>query len=123
MKKIFLKEEKIYDAIIDYCSIGNKNELSVEKSLYIYDDEIVLDFYLLETIEKDKIRWTSKYALTKLDLKDAFNYYLEKRGYELDNFKYVGGIRRVGYYIDDDTPMFEGIELAVKEKSLKRIKK
>ena len=120
MKKLFLTEKEVYNAIIDYCKQGNDNELSVEKSIYIYDDEIILDFYLIEKVQRDKITHTSRYKLTNLDLKDAFNYYLEKNNCELDTFKYVGGIRRVGYFIDEDTAHFEGIELAIKDKSLKR---
>ena len=57
---------------------------------------------------------------SKFFRKIFINYYLEKNNCELDTFKYVGGIRRVGYFIDEDTAHFEGIELAIKDKSLKR---
>ena len=121
MKKIFLKENEIYDAIINYCSQGNNNELSAEKELRILDDEIFLDFYLIEKIQKDKIVMTHKYCITESDLRDVFNHYLEPQGLELNGFKYSGGIRRVGYYIDEDTPIFEGVELSVREKSKKKV--
>ena len=37
------------------------------------------------------------------------------------SFKYIGGIRRVGYFLDEDAPYYSGIQLIVREKSKKLV--
>ena len=35
---------------------------------------------------------------------------------DLEEFKYLGGVRREGYYQGEETPYFDGIEMQTKEK-------
>ncbi len=115
--KLYLKANEVYNAIIDYYSNGN-NKPSASSQMYVYDEHIDINFYLTEKISEDKERKT---CLTSYDLDDVLKNYLKDTNYELLSYKYSGGIRRVGYFIDENTPIFEGIELLVKEKVKKRI--
>ena len=61
--------------------------------------------------------------LSELDIQTCLSKYANTLGYSLDNYKYMGGIRKVGYFIEKDTPYFEGVRLFFKEKNKTKIKK
>ena len=114
--KIVLLPEDIDRAIIDYFGENKNYRVSVKEELTINGNEPKIKFYLIEHIEYDGIKKDIKTLLTEGDLKNAFKNYLRDLNYNLESFKYIGGIHRVGYYFDEDTPYFEGVELLVKEK-------
>ena len=58
--------------------------------------------------------------LTKIDIEEALADYISSLGYVFESFKYVGGVRHAGYFIEEDTPFFEGIQIFAKEKSLEK---
>jgi len=116
--KFILKEPDILNAIISYLGMSKEYEVSAKKELNYTDGNLSIGFYLIE--KYDNIQRETR--LTNSDLIAALNNYLKDTDYTLINFKYVGGIHRVGYYHDEDTPYFEGIELEVEEKQ-KKLKK
>jgi hypothetical protein len=120
MQTIFLKEDEIKEAILKFYSQNQDDniESSVDRELFMEDGELVCNFYLKDHYKKENR--TNYLLLSYTDLIEVFDYYLKDSGYELEGFQYVGGIRHVGYFVDEDTPFFTGIYLQVKEKSLKK---
>lgn len=93
----------------------------------IYHKNILVN-YNIRTDDNDKLDlkiYFEKYNAQGIDIitlnyNDIFTSlkkYANSLGYELDSFKYCGGIRHVGYFIDEDTPYFEGVRLFMKEKN------
>ena len=117
--KIKLTEAEVLNAIANHFGKNKSYEVSARKELELQENhQISISFYLIEKYDGiiDETR------LTEGDLRTVFNDYLEETDYTFINFKYLGGIRHVGMYVDEDTPYFEGIELEVKEKQ-KELKK
>ena len=44
-------------------------------------------------------------------------------GLDFSSYKYLGYIRNVGYFCDEDTAVFEGIRVYYKERELKKVLK
>lgn len=110
----------------DYFSKKNDKKIDVKMDLTLeykkidnidnyYDSIIKIDFFYLEEYKQKRIH------LNKNDLEEALSYYINQKDCLFDSFKYVGGVRHVGYYVEEDTPCFEGIRVYMKEK--KDIKK
>ena len=120
MKTKFLDENEVNAAIKKYYNQEEDNniESSVDRELFMEDGELVCNFYLKDHYKKENR--TSYLLLSYTDLIEVFDYYLKDSGYELEGFQYVGGIRHVGYFVDEDTPFFTGIQLYVNEKSVKK---
>lgn len=116
--KIELSKDEVLDLITSYYGEDKEYEVYTIIDLSINNNEPNIDFYLVE--DCDGI--TNEVKLTDGDLENVFKDYLSNTTYEFIDFKYKGGIRRVGYFVDEDTPYFEGIELRVKpkEKVLKK---
>ena len=114
--KIALIAEEVEQAIIEYFSSGKNYRISVQEELTIDNGNPHINFYLIEHLDYDGIKKDYKTCLTRGDLQNALSSYIEFYGYELIDFKYMGGVHHVGYYCDEDTPYYEGIELTVKEK-------
>lgn len=94
--------------ISNYFSKKLDKDLPCEYELSLKNMGPAITFYLGE----DKIK------LEESDLKEVFESYVNNLGYEYNGFKYIGGVHRVGYYFDEDTPYFHGIEISVnKEKN------
>ena len=115
---ITLSPDEVDEAIIGYFGDSKNYRVSVENEIYLNGDQPIINFYLIEHFEYNK----NKILLTKGDLKNALNDYIEFYGYELIDFKYVGGMHHTGYFIEENKPYYEGIELKVKEKAKKLTK-
>ena len=61
--------------------------------------------------------------LTDEDIKKCLEVHANALGYTLNNYKYIGGIRHVGYFTEENAPHFEGVRLYLKEKCKTKIKK
>ena len=113
--KIMLSPDDIEEAIIQYFGNGKDYKVSVREDLYVDDNRSPqIKFYLIEHF--DEINKDIEYLLTETDLKMSLANYISDNGYDLNDFKYVGGVRKVGYFVDEDMAYFEGIELNVSEK-------
>lgn len=117
-KKIFLFPEDIDREIINYYSKDNDLLVSVKDDVSIRNGKIDVNYYLIQHTGCDASRIIN---LTDDDLKDVFSSFVNELNYDLEDFKYCGGIHRVGYYFDEDTPHFDGIMLKVKEKRQNKI--
>ena len=113
-KKIELTPDEVDEAIVRYFGDGKNYRVSSERELSLYNDQIDLRFYLIEHLDYDGIKRDNKIMLTENDLKTALDHYINFHNYELIDFKYIGGIHRIGYYFDEDTPHYDGIQLEVK---------
>ena len=102
-KKNDKKTDVKMDLTLEYKKIDNIDKY--------YDSIIKIDFFYIEESNHKRI------YLNKNDLEEALSYYVNQKDCLFDSFKYVGGIRHVGYYVDEDTPYFEGIRVFLKEKN------
>lgn len=113
---IELTPDEVNQAIVGYFGDGKRYRVSSKQELSLYQDQLDIRFYLIEHLDYDGIKRDNKIMLTEGDLKNALNHYANFYNYELIDFKYMGGIHRVGYYFDEDTPHYDGIQLEVKTK-------
>ena len=96
-----------------YSDIYHKNIL-INYNIRIDDnDKLDLKIYF----EKYNSRGINIITLNYNDIFIPLKKYADSSGYELNSFKYCGGIRHVGYFTDEDTPYFAGIRLFMKEKN------
>jgi len=119
--KISLMPDEVDEAIIEYFGDGKEYPVSCREELTMDKSGLHISFYLVEHTEIDGVRKDFSTMLTKGDLMNALGAYIEFYGYELLDFKYIGGVHHVGYFVDEDKPHYDGIELKVrkKEKSLR----
>ena len=115
-KEVILDPCDIDQALIEYFSEGKDYRVSVKEELSIENNHPKIDFYLIEHLKYGDEDVSTKTLLTEGDLLKAFNHFVKDIDYEVKDFKYIGGIHRAGYYFDEDTPHFEGIELRVVER-------
>ncbi|MBQ3307300.1 MAG: hypothetical protein IJG68_03800 [Bacilli bacterium] len=117
----FMNPDEVNQAIINFYSEGKDYKVTVETELLL-NDEPEITFYRIDHYNDDGIKKDVATKLTDADLKYIFNNMLKQTNYEVQDFKYIGGVHRVGYYFDQDTPYFEGIKIEVKEKELSKQK-
>ena len=116
----------------------NKNELLRLLSQY-YSDMLGKDITVLDEVSVKYIQGLKNINLRLFyeeiigdgkkitfiyanDICNCLEAYADKNNLTFICFKYIGNIRNVGYYIDEDTAIFEGIEATFEEKCKKRIK-
>jgi len=123
--KITLTEEEVDAEIANYFGEGKSYDVSAIHELSINNHTVDIHFYLVESFDLDGSHREFKTMLTEGDLKNVFESYVEQGNYDLEDFKYIGGVHKVGYFFEEDTPHYEGIELKVKpkEKVYKREKR
>lgn len=102
-----ITEKELFEIITTFYSNEDEKDIHIEKSLQIINGELSLTLYLV----KDN----NKYIITHEDLEYVFKFYLHSCGLEYDSFRFIGNIRRPGYYIDEETPIFEGVKLSYYE--------
>ncbi len=119
---ITLTRDEVDQAIVEYFGSGKEYPVSCKEELTMNKKGVDLAFYLIEHTREDGVRRDISTRLTKGDLMNALRAYIEFYGYELLDFKYIGGIHRAGYFIDEDTPHYDGIELKVKKIKNKALK-
>ena len=118
---LFMNSDEIKQAIVNYYGEG-KDNISVSEEVSLNEGKPEIAFYKIEHYDLDGIKKDIETRLTEGDLKNVFNDMLKSTNYEVTDFRYIGGIHRVGYYFDHDTPYFEGIKMNVKEKELSKQK-
>ena len=106
---IYLTQDEVDQAIIEYFSSRKNYRISVKEKLTIDNGEPSIAFYIIEPDGKMT-------RLTKGDLNNALEESISIYNYELIDFEYMGGINHVGYHFDENTPYYDGIRLIVKEK-------
>ena len=123
MNNIILTKEEFLNTLSIYYSIKERRDLIVKDNLkikYIKGmEEIDIKLYIDMYIKGDKIT----IFLNKKDIMEALVAYINNLGYELIDFKYMGGVRHTGYYVEENTPIFEGVNIQVKEKDKKLVRK
>ena len=115
--KIFLFPEDIEEILYDYFGEGKEYRISIESNLFIENNKPKIIYSMIEHLNIDGIPKQVITCLTEENLKNALQDYAAKYNYNMEEFKYCGGIHRVGYFFDEDTPYFDGIILKVKDKS------
>ena len=82
--------------------------------LYINNLNLLIQHLRNDIHKKEKIMHLL--TDTNTQLKNALNNYVKTYNYEVIDFKYIGGVHKVGYFIEEDTPYYDGIQLNVKKK-------
>ena len=113
--KKFMNEIEVMGAISNYFCADKQYKVTVGKDLYIEQNAPKIRFYLFEEYDIGGRKIANKVYLTEGDIVTALNNHLKKQNCEVESFNYVGGIHRVGYYFEKDTPYFEGLEVYTKD--------
>lgn len=115
-----LTREEFIKELSKYYSEKLKKEITVNYDVnIIWNDNLSLSVYF----EKYRYNNIDRIDLNDEDIRICFESYAKELGLELENFKYIGGIRQVGYFFKENTPHFDGIRLYFKEKTKTLIKK
>ena len=98
-----LSEHMVSMIIKDYYKKVQNVDAFVVKDLKLVNHDLVLNIYVIikghETM------------LTRDELSNIFKWYLNSHGLDFVDFRYIGTIRKVGYFVEEDTPVFQGIQL------------
>ena len=132
MNQVFLTKKQVIELIKEYFHKHGDKDVEVNIILELSsntsgigtyektEDDIIITFEVTKTEEINNTIIKTICNLQLEDLNEIFKSYEHQEGFEYDSFLYVGGIRHVGYFVDEDTPIFEGILLNYREKSLKK---
>lgn len=116
--KITLTPDEVDWALFSYFGSGKNYQVSVASRLETEQRQPKIIYYLIERYEYDGVKRENKTRLTNGDIKTALQAYVEFYNYDLVDYKFIGGVHSVGYYLDEDTPYYEGIEITVKSKDV-----
>ena len=98
-----ISEQMVSLIIKDYYKKVQNVDAFVVKDLKLVNHDLVLNIYVII-----KGRETQ---LTRNKLEEIFKWYLDIHGLDFVDFRYIGNIRKAGYFVDEDTPVFQGIKL------------
>lgn len=121
VKKIILNPDEVKKTIVEYFGRDKEYLISCKEKLTVNGDTPDMVFYLIEHLIIDGNKRDISTRLTNGDLMHALDDYAKHYGYELTDFKYIGGIHHVGYYFDENTPYYNGIEMEVKKKDKNKL--
>ncbi len=92
--KIIVSPEEIKEAITDYYDVGKNYKVSVREDIYVdYNGHPQINYYLVEHYYNKNREFES--MLTGTDIKKALANYIGKNGYDVNDFKYIGGVHKV----------------------------
>lgn len=80
---------------------------------------LTIKFYYERYIKDSKITVFIKESEIRLILEN----YLNSLGYTLVNYSYIGNIRHTGYFVDNDTPFFEGVKIIYNKNKIQKRKR
>lgn len=111
-----INDKKFMHILNMYYSIKERRDIKLRLELGVkYDDigmsptiEIFYDNYIQGELVSVPV--------SEEEINEALRTYAKNLGYELDSFKYVGGVRRMGQLVSEDTPIFAGVILKFKNK-------
>lgn len=116
-----INPEQLLNILNEYYSIKERRDIIFNYDLkVIYNDTnlgINIQFYTEMFIKGDKV----KVPLKDEDIFEPLNNIANNNHLDLIELNYLGHVRKVGYYTDEDTPIFEGVRLIMKKKN--KIKK
>lgn len=109
MENIIISKEEFLKIISDHCSRVFDTEVKVKAELGIR--------YLAVSMAPElKLHCEVMGELVPIydhDIDMALSEYANNMGYTLMDYRYIGGVRRMGMMVSEDTPYFEGIGLEV----------
>ncbi len=111
-----IDKDKLSMMLSEYISLKERRYLIVNQELSIKENEIGvypnIKFYFETFIMGEKIKtYIDEATITKM-----LSNYATNKGYEYISHKYIGTVRKVGYYTEENIPIVEGILLSLKEK-------
>ncbi len=108
-----ISKEEFLDIMSNYISnIANRN-LAVEMELGVEYGAISMSPLIkLYVKEINRVIY-----LHENNINTALNEYADNLGYTLYDYKFIGGVRRMGIFVDEDTPYFDGIDLQLIKKN------
>ncbi len=124
MEKTIIKDEFL-NILSEYFTNTLEKEVTVydnPKVIYTDTDKLIdLQLYHLYFFDKNRTTIRIETPISDFEVSEVLNEYAHKMGYELDRFQYIGHVRNVGYYTDEDTVVFEGVKLYLNEPNIKMI--
>lgn len=116
--RISLSVDDVNFAIEQYYSKGREYKVKSNQELTFKNGKLTINFYITKFIDDDGKIKEVKEELKLDDLKRVFADLIKHENYEIENFLFIGGVHNPGYYFDDYTPHFDGIELYLKERQM-----
>ena len=114
---MFLTKNDIEDVIADYYEdfyeLPLDHTITPSIELSIKRGQADVQFYAIESYLYCEIELKKKVLITYDILKKMLNEYAGMYGFELVDFKFIGGVH--SFYYDEDQTHFEGIRLYVKQ--------
>ncbi len=98
-----ISEQMVSLIIKDYYQKVEGKDAFVVKDLKLVNHEPVLNLYIIIKGQETQ--------LTRDKLSEVFKWYLDIHGLDFVDFRYIGNIRKAGYFIEEETPVFQGVKL------------
>ncbi len=111
-----INKEKLLSLLSEYISVKERRNIKINfEDNIIYGDlcpTLQVKFYEERYINGEQIRVYMK----EEEIKEALTNYTKNLGRELEEYKYDGGVRLLGYFSEEDTAIFQGVILYFKDK-------
>ena len=122
-KSMIIEPDKFIDILSIYYSIKERKHISFYYNIDVIDDGVNIKpdikIYHSCCIIGEKI--TVK--LTPDEIFEPLKVYAYNNGIELEDYKFIGNVRNIGYFADSQVPLFEGVKLTGKKLSKTKIRK
>lgn len=118
-----IDREAFLDATSQYCSEKYGEDIRVIDQLSVIYGTLGarpdLRLFYYKTVDDKKVM----FYMPSEEIDEALNQYASKNNCELKSYYFLGGVRRAGFFIDEDEPYFEGVRLHLREKGKQRLRK
>ena len=107
MENKVISKEEFLNIMSNYMSNIANRKLSVEMELGVEYDTISMSPSIKLYIKV----FNRVIYIHDNSINTALSEYANNLGYTLNDYKFIGGVRRMGMHVDEDTPYFDGIKL------------
>ena len=110
-----INQNELLNFLSNYYSIKERRDFHFNYETKIIDDGVSFGIDLKIYTEVFILGKKIKIYLSKNDIFEVLNILAYNNGFKLINFKYLGTVKNVGYYLCEPTPVFEGVRLTMKK--------
>jgi len=115
----YLNKEELLNYLSEYYSMLYRKEITVQEEHYVEDEyKVGLKIFFYDKVLDNKV----KKVLSDNEIETALHEYAYKLDLDLVKFQYLGYVRHVGYYTEEESAIFQGVKLYLAKRSKKRVK-
>ena len=113
----YLDKEKLLNYLSEYYSMLYRKDIIVQEKHYVRDEyKVGLEIFFYDKVLDNKV----KKVLSDNDIETALREYAYRLDLDLVKFQYMGYVRHVGYFTEEESAIFNGVKLYLNKKSKTR---